>query len=121
MDTVYIPQNQSILLDISPPPLKIIIIEGTLIIEDENDITLQSEYIIIRGGSLKAGSLQTPFAHKLTILLQGKSDSIQLPIFGNKVLAVFDGEIQLIGKTKQWLKASLNKTALNSETKVFSF
>ena len=95
------------------------IIEGTLIIEDLIDITLQAEYIIIRGGSLKAGSDLAPYLHKLSIILIGTVDSIQLPQFGNKVLVVFDGNLELIGQKNNFLRGTLNRTANYLDNKLY--
>jgi hypothetical protein len=52
-ESVYIKSNQTVYLDISPPVLNLILIEGTLIFEDEQDLHLQAKYIFINGGRLQ--------------------------------------------------------------------
>ena len=52
-ESVYIKSSQTVYLDISPPVLNLILIEGTLIFEDEQDLHLQAKYIFINGGKLQ--------------------------------------------------------------------
>ena len=52
-ESVYIKLGQTVYLDISPPVLNLILIEGTLIFEDEQDLHLQAKYIFINGGKLQ--------------------------------------------------------------------
>lgn len=52
-ESVYIKSGQTVYLDISPPVLNLILIEGTLIFEDEQDLHLQAKYIFINGGKLQ--------------------------------------------------------------------
>ena len=52
-ESVYIKSSQTVYLDISPPVLNLILIEGTLIFEDAQDLHLQAKYIFINGGKLQ--------------------------------------------------------------------
>ena len=52
-DSVYIKQGQTVFLDVSPPVLNLILIEGALIFEDEQDLHLQAKYIFINHGKLQ--------------------------------------------------------------------
>ena len=52
-ESVYIKPGQTVFLDISTPVLNLILIEGTLIFEDEQDLHLQAKYIFINGGKLQ--------------------------------------------------------------------
>ena len=70
-DNVWIPRSMTVILDVSPPALGTIIIDGTLIISDEQDIELRARGIIINGGELVAGSPTKPHQHKATITLMG--------------------------------------------------
>jgi len=51
-DSVYIPEGQVVLLDISLPRFLLILIEGTLIF-DRTDIEMSASYILIRSGTLQ--------------------------------------------------------------------
>ena len=105
---MYIPAGQNILLDISPPQLNLILIEGSLQF-DEQDIELQATYIFVRGGRLTIGTEANPFQHKATITLFGQNYATpQLPIYGAKNIAVRRGTLDLHGrsKTPSWTRLS---------------
>jgi hypothetical protein len=85
-DTVIIPQGQAVLLDVSPPRLFFLLIQGVLIF-DEQDLSLNASYIYSQGGLLQVGTETKPFTHKATITLHGdRWKSIELPNYGSKVL-----------------------------------
>ena len=52
-ESAVIPAGQNVLLDVSPPPLVLIIIEGRLLFEDAQDINLQAKYIMLRNGTMQ--------------------------------------------------------------------
>ena len=52
-DSVYIKQGQTVFLDVCPPILNLVLIEGALIFEDEQDLCLQAKYIFINHGKLQ--------------------------------------------------------------------
>ena len=52
-DSVYIKSGQTVFLDISPPILNLVLIEGSLIFQDEQDLHLQAKYIFINTGKLQ--------------------------------------------------------------------
>lgn len=52
-DSVYIKSGQTVFLDISPPVLKLVLIEGVLIFQDEQDLHLQATYVFINTGKLQ--------------------------------------------------------------------
>ena len=52
-DSVYIKQGQMVFLDVCPPVLNLVLIEGALIFEDEQDLCLQAKYIFINHGKLQ--------------------------------------------------------------------
>ena len=85
--------GQYIYLDASTPVLKGLIIQsGSLIFDDNQDVELNVEYIIITdGGTFEVGTRQQPFQHKATITMHGTVRSIELPIFGAKVLGLRNG------------------------------
>ena len=65
---MVIPPGQNILLDVSPPQLYLIIIEGSLTFDDTQDINLDASYIFIRKGSLVVGTEDNPYLHKVEAL-----------------------------------------------------
>ncbi|XP_068614929.1 fibrocystin-L-like, partial [Brachionichthys hirsutus] len=93
-----ITKGQTILLDISTPVLKMLLIQGGTLIFDEADIELQAENILITdGGHLQIGTEEAPFQHKAIITLHGHVRSVELPIYGAKTLAVWEGVLDLHG------------------------
>ena len=48
-DSVVIPAGQNILLDVSPPQLYLVLIEGRLEFDATQDLTFDASYIFIRG------------------------------------------------------------------------
>ena len=92
-DTVVIPEDQSILLDVSPPPLFFLLVQGTLI-WDRQDLTLDANYIYVAGGKMQIGTEEDPFLNRATITVHGdRYTSIELPILGSKVLGVSNRNI----------------------------
>ncbi len=98
-ENVTIPGNKTLYLDVSPPDLGNLTIEGDLIFQDK-DISLTAETITVKG-LFQIGTADSPFQHKATITLNGpKSDEI---VFGGKFLTTLSGgSLQLhgIGATK---------------------
>lgn len=52
-ESVYIKSGQTVFLDISPPELNLIVIEGALVFSDEQDLHLQAKYIFVNNGKLQ--------------------------------------------------------------------
>jgi hypothetical protein len=110
-DLVVIGASQTIYFDASTPVLSgVIILGGSLIFDDMQDVSLQAQYIIIAAnGRLQIGTEQQPFTHNAVITMYGNVRSIELPIFGSKVTAVRNGTIEMHGKNigVTWTKLSV--------------
>ncbi|CAF4657274.1 unnamed protein product [Rotaria sp. Silwood1] len=115
---VVIENNVTIFLDIETPTLKALIIDNsTLIFDDSQDVALNVEYIIIvNGGHLQVGTNTEPFQHRAVITMYGHLRSIELPIFGAKVLALREGTLDMHGipTVRSWTQ--LGATAMNGST-----
>ena len=110
-ETVYIPKSFVVLLDVSPPQLNLILIEGELIFEDEQDINLTARYIVINGGKLQIGTQDNHFMHRAEITLYGNILDPGIPLYGSKVLAVRQGGLDIHGKPRNRTWTRLNETA----------
>ena len=97
-DSVYVPKGQILLVDVSPPPLYSVIVEGVIMWEDEKDMTFDAWFIMVREGQLKIGSPEKPHMHNLTVTLYGDRESKMLPGFGNKAIMIHNGQIDIHGK-----------------------
>ena len=97
-DIAVIGPGQTIYLDMETPVLKGLIIQGgSLIFDDQQDVHLQAEYVIITdGGHLVIGTEAKPFLHKAIITMYGSPRSIELPMFGSKVIGLRNGTIDMV-------------------------
>ncbi|KAM3928399.1 fibrocystin-L-like [Leptodactylus fuscus] len=112
-----ITQGQTILLDVSTPVLKMLLIQGGTLVFDEADIELQAENILITdGGALQIGTEQAPFQHKAIITLHGYIRSPELPLYGAKTLAVRHGTLDLHGIPVPVTWTRLAQTAQNGSS-----
>jgi plastocyanin len=98
-DSVIIPEDQTILMDISPPRLNWLQVNGMLVF-DRQDLNLDATYILVYGGTLEVGTEDEPFMQQATITLHGdRRETVELPFVGSKVLAVADkGGFTTFGK-----------------------
>lgn len=101
-DTIHIPAGLNLLMDIdSSPMLKAIIVEGSLIIPPDSDPshirTLDAYYIFVRGGLMEVGTEDFPYTSKFIITLYGNKQSPEIPIYGNKVIGVRYGTLDMHG------------------------
>ena len=97
----------------------LILQSGSLTFDDNQDVHLNVEYIIITdGGKLQIGSEQQPYEHKAQITLYGSVRSIELPIYGSKVLALREGILDVHGKSFGVSWTQLERTAEISATQI---
>lgn len=106
-DSILVPKGQTLLVDVSPPVLKLVLIEGTMIFEDK-DINFDSHYILVRNGEIRAGTRDSPFVNKLTITLHGKKQDNALPGMGNKFIGIVNGTLKFYGSPREptWTELS---------------
>ena len=106
---VVIPVGQTIHLDVTPPDLNGLTIEGTLEFDDR-DLALTSRWIVVKG-ALKIGSEAKAFTKRAVITLTGpSSDNIEGA--GAKVLAVISGSLDLHGEARVvWTKLAATAPA----------
>ena len=106
---VTIPAGQTVLLDVSPPALKGLTIDGTLEF-DRKDLSLTADWIVVRG-ALEIGTEAVPFTHRAVITLTGPAtDNIQGA--GGRVLAVLSGRLDLHGRPRTtWTKLAASAAA----------
>lgn len=116
-DSVHIPAGLNLLVDIdSTPELNAILVEGSLtfVPDDDDESTdryFDARYIFVNGGAMEVGTEEFPYSSKLTITLHGSIYDPYIPIYGNKVLGVRHGQLDMIGveRTPTW--TALSETA----------
>ena len=114
---VLIPKEWRVLLDIDPPNLASLIIDGELIFDSSRALNTLNSYIIwVRKGNITAGSPSIPFPNKIIINILGdkKSEGLIIDNFieiGNKILAV-TGTMNLYGQAPSVIWTKLSASAL---------
>ncbi len=112
---MVIPAGRTVVLDTATPALAGLTIEGTLVAAPDADIAITSNYVYVKGGRLQIGTASQPYLRNATITLTGSStvDSAATPGFGNKVLAVMGGTLELHGRpvAKSWTKLNASVAA----------
>lgn len=92
---VTIPYEWNITLDINPPILNYVEVNGILNFDRNRDNIFQAKYIWVKQGVVKIGSSTAPFTRSVNIILHGgKNDSylvLDPSASGNKMLAVTGG------------------------------
>lgn len=115
-ESVYIKEGQTVYLDTDTPVLNLILIEGELIFEDEQDVHLQAKYIFINNGKLQIGTEDNPFTHSATVTLHGRVTDPEIPIYGAKVIGIRQGELDIHGKERTVTWTRLSSTAMKNMT-----
>ena len=112
-EIIVIPEGQVILLDETTPILAVLIIDGGKMIWDRKDgIELHMQYGVVNsGGHFEIGTEDEPFCEGSALIqLYGHQRSINLPIYGAKVLAVRFGTLDIHGCPKTTTWTELEKT-----------
>lgn len=86
---VTIPAGKAVLLDVSPPALASLTIEGALVFAD-TDLALTAGWIMVHG-QLQVGTAGAPYRKRAVITLTGSPDGASVNGMGNKVLGVMPG------------------------------
>ena len=115
-ESVYIKEGQTVFFDTNTPVLNLILIEGALIFEDEQDVHLQAKYIFINNGKLQIGTEQNPFTHRATITLHGNIRDPEIPIYGAKVIGIRQGELDIHGQKRTTTWTRLSSTAFRNSS-----
>jgi cysteine-rich repeat protein len=114
-DSVVVTKGEHIVLDISPPLLELVILQGTLAFDDSQDLMFNASYIFIHGGKLQVGTESEPFLHEAYITIHGTRASYEIPVYGAKCLGVRNGILDLHGRPDvKWTR--LASTAFVNQT-----
>jgi cell migration-inducing and hyaluronan-binding protein len=100
---VSIPKGVRILLDVSPPALGALDIQGTLEFDRSLDLELRAEWIRVEG-ALRLGTEEDPHPRRVRIVLTGPSEHEALAGMGNRLIAVVPGgQFEVAGQPrKSW-------------------
>lgn len=122
-DAVEIPAGRALLYDVdSTPILSFITVMGSLIFAPEADKThhrtFDAQYVIVNGGYLEIGTEEFPYDSLLTITMHGDEYTPALPIYGNKVIAVRNGRLEMHGPERSHVWTELESTASAGATSI---
>jgi hypothetical protein len=108
-DKVEIASGKEVILDVSPPALNGLTINGKLTFADQSDLALSSEWIMVHG-ELQVGTEARPYTHKATITLTDTVKGEQMMGMGDRGIMLSGGTLNLHGnRSNAWTK--LAKTA----------
>ncbi len=108
-DKVEIASGKEVILDVSPPALGGLTINGKLSFADNADLDLTTEWIMVHG-ELAIGTEAKPYTHKATITLTDNVKNEQMMGMGDRGIMLSGGTLNLHGdRTNAWTK--LSKTA----------
>jgi len=104
-DAVTIGRDRDILLDVSPPALRSLTINGKLSFSDDLDLDLKSEWILVARGELNIGSEAKPHTRKATITLTDTVPNEDVNSMGDRGIMMMAGTLSLHGdRTNSWTK-----------------
>lgn len=96
-DSVVIGENQTVMLDYSPPRLVLIVVQGHLVFDPTADITLEARYIVVHFGRMTIGTEASPYTKRAVIRLFADRLSPEIPLAGAKTLLVYKGRFDMHG------------------------
>ena len=118
-EAVTIGKGREIILDVSPPALRSLTVEGKLAFADTRDIALATEWIYVPGGELDIGSEAHPYTHKATITLTDKVPNEDINTMGDRGIMLLGGTLSLHGdRTNSWTKLASTAKAGSSKIEV---
>src|SRR5215469_14203279 len=106
---VTIDKDMEVVLDVSPPPLHGLTINGKLSFADNKDLELTTEWIMVHG-ELEIGTEAGPHKRNATITLTNDVPNEDIETMGDRGIMMMGGTLSLHGNRKHsWTR--LAKTA----------
>ena len=106
-DIVTIGEGMDVVLDVSPPGLNGMNLDGKLSFSDDADLELTTEWILLRG-ELFAGSERDPHTSNATITLTNNVPDENINGMGDRGILIVEGTLSLHGDREtpgpSWLK-----------------
>jgi hypothetical protein len=109
-EAVTIARDVHVVLDVAPPALRSLTVDGKLSFAEDRDIALSTEWIYLRGGELAIGSEARPYTRNASITLTDAVKGEDVNTMGDRGIMLMGGTLSLHGdRTHTWTK--LAKTA----------
>ncbi|MBO9576243.1 MAG: G8 domain-containing protein, partial [Sphingobium sp.] len=90
-DAVTIGRDRDIVLDVTPPALRSLTINGKLSFAADRDLELKTEWILLGGGELDIGSEARPYTRKATITLTDNVPNEDVNTMGDRGIMMLAG------------------------------
>jgi len=120
-DAVTIGRDRDIVLDVSPPALRSLTINGKLSFSNDLDIELKTEWIYLAGGELDIGSEAKPYTRKATITLTDNVPDEDINTMGDRGIMLLKGALSLHGdRTNTWTKLARTAKAGSARIEVLN-
>jgi hypothetical protein len=111
-DAVTIGKDRDVVLDVTPPALRSLTIEGKLSFSNEKDLELKTDWIYLPGGELDIGSEAKPHTRKATITLTDNVKDENINTMGDRGIMLVKGTLSLHGDRKNsWTKLAATAKA----------
>jgi hypothetical protein len=116
-EEVTIPRGTEMVLDVSPPALRSITVQGKLTFADERHLNLVTDWIYVPGGEVQIGTEDRPFQHNATITLTDTVPGEDINTMGDRGIMMLRGTLNMHGnRNHTWTK--LAKTARKGATSI---
>jgi len=94
-EAVTIARDMDVVLDVSPPALRSLTIQGKLRFSDERDLELATDWIYLPGGELHIGNEGNPHTRKATITLTDNVPGENINTMGDRGIMLMRGKLNL--------------------------
>ena len=120
-ESIHIPTGLNLLVDLDTTPvLNLIIVEGSLLFIPDTDPNhvrnFDAHYIFVTGGTMEVGTEDFPYTSKIFITMHSSIDDPYLPIYGNKVIGVRYGSLDMHGVERTPVWTYLEQTSEQNST-----
>ena len=111
-DAVTIARDMEVTLDVSPPALRSLTIQGKLAFADEGDLSLTTEWIYVAGGELEIGTAERPHTHQASITFTDEVKGENINTMGDRGIMMLRGTLNLHGnRSHTWSKLAATAAA----------
>jgi cell migration-inducing and hyaluronan-binding protein len=118
-DAVTIGRDMDMVLDVDPPALRSLTIDGRLSFADDRDIGLETEWVYLRGGTLAIGSEARPYTHQASITLTDTVPDEDINTMGDRGIVLMRGTLELHGDREHtWTKLARTAEARSTQIEV---
>jgi hypothetical protein len=105
-ESVWVPPGLNLLVDVDRTPmLNLVLVEGSIIFAPDSDPNherfFDANFIFVRNGDMEVGTEEFPYTSKITITMHGSVSDPYIPIYGNKVIGVRHGNLDMHGVKRE--------------------